>query len=58
MVDNMAVVHVLNATYCKYLHLMHLIRILVFLAAHFNFWFVAEHIVGKDNSLADSLSRN
>ena len=25
------------------------------LAAHFNFWFVAEHIVGKDNSLADTV---
>ena len=35
---------------------MHLIYILVFLAALFNF--VAEDIVGKDNSLADNLSRN
>ena len=57
-VDNMAVVHVLKATYCKDLHLMHLICILVFLAACFNFWFVANHIVGKDNYLADDLSRN
>ena len=57
-VDNMAVVHVLKATYCKDLHLMHLVHILVFLAARFNFWFVAEHIAGKGNSLADDLSRN
>ena len=57
-VDNMAVVHVLKATYCKDLHIMHLIRILVFLAARFNFWFVADHIIGKENSLADHLSRN
>ena len=36
-VDNMAVVHILNSTYSKDAHLMHLIRILVFLAAHFDF---------------------
>jgi len=37
---------------------MHMIRVLVFLAAHFNFWFRAEHIEGKSNTLADALSRN
>lgn len=57
-VDNMAVVHVINSTYSKDLHLMHLIRILVFLAARFEFWFVAKHIEGRANSLADDLSRN
>ena len=57
-VDNMAVVHVLNSTYSKDDHIMHLIRILVFLAAHFDFWFVARHIEGKANRLADDLSRN
>lgn len=46
--DNVAIVHVLKAIYCKNLHLMHLIRILVFLVAYFNFWFVANHIMGKD----------
>ena len=57
-VDNMSVVHVLNSTYSKDPHLMHMVRVLVFLAAHFNFWFRAEHIEGKANSLADALSRD
>lgn len=34
-VDNMAMVHVLNSTYSKDDHIMHLIRILIFLAAYF-----------------------
>ena len=57
-VDNMAVVHILNNTYSKDQHLMHLIRILVFLASRFDFWFSATHIEGKANILADALSRN
>ena len=57
-VDNMAVVQVLQATYSREPHLMHLIRMLVFFAAHFNFWFTASHIAGSDNMLADFLSRN
>ena len=57
-VDNMAVVHVLNNTYSKDLHLMHLIRVLVFLASHYDFWFSTSHIEGKDNIFADALSRN
>ena len=57
-VDNLAVVQVLQATYSREPHLMHLVRLLVFFAAHFNFWFSASHIAGTDNSLPDSLSRN
>ena len=57
-VDNAAVVHVLQASYGHESHLMHLIRVLVFLASHFNFWFTASHIAGKSNILADALSRN
>ena len=57
-VDNMAVVEAINATFCKDQHLMHLIRLLVFFAAYHNFWFQAAHIAGKDNKLADALSRN
>lgn len=57
-VDNMAVVHILNSTYSKDSHIMHLIQILVFLAAHFDFWFIAKHIEGKSNCLADDLSRD
>ena len=39
-------------------HIMHLIRILVFLAAHFDFWFIAKHIEGKANHLGDDLSHD
>ena len=46
-VDNLGVVQIVNATYCRDVHLMYLIRTLVFLAAHFKFWFRAEHIVGS-----------
>ena len=52
MVDNAAVVDVLDAT-----HMMHLIHLLVY-AAKFNFWFSASHIPGKYNILADAISRN
>ena len=58
MVDNAAVVDVLNSTFCKESHMMHLIHLLVFYAAKFNFWFSASHIPGKYNTLADALSRN
>ena len=54
----MSVVHVANSTYSKYPHFMYIIRVLVFLAAYFNFWFRAEHIKGKCNDLADALSHN
>ena len=56
VVDNMSVVHVLNSTCSKDPHLMHLIHILVFMAAHFNFWFQAQHVKGKSNHPADLLS--
>ena len=48
----------MNSTYSKDDHIMHLIRILVFLAAHFDFWFIARHIEGKANRPADDLSCN
>jgi len=57
-VDNMAVVEVINATFCKENHLMHLVRLLVFFASYYNFWFFASHIEGHNNTLADALSRN
>ena len=57
-VDNAAVVHILQATYSRESHLMHLIRVLVFLASHFDFWYTAIHIAGDSNTLADALSRN
>ena len=57
-VDNKAVVDIVNSTSSKDTHLMHLTRLLVFLAAHFNFWFVARQVEGKKNTLTDALSRN
>ena len=56
--DNAAVVEVIKVTYSKELHMMHLIRLLVFFAVKFDFWFTATHIPGKLNTLADALSRN
>ena len=55
-IDNMAMFHILNSTYRKDGHIMHLIWILVFLAAHFDFLFIAKHMEGKANYLADNLS--
>ena len=55
-VDKLAVVHILNSTYSKDSHLMHLVHILMFLTAHFDFWFVAKHVEGNANSLVDDLS--
>ena len=56
-VDNLAVVQVIQATYSRETHLMHLIRLLVLFAAHFNFWFIATHVMGEKNTFADALSR-
>ena len=58
VVDNQAVVAVLRSGYSKEEHLMHLLQVLVWLASHFQFWFVTSHIAGKDNTLADAISRN
>ena len=58
IVDNEAVVEVLKATYSKDFHLMHLVRLLVFFASTYDFWFKATHIRGKLNGAADALSRN
>jgi len=58
ILDNEAVVPVLNATFSSVFHLMHLIRFLMFFAAKFNFWFVASHIQEIKNVVADALSRN
>ena len=58
LVDNSAVVDVLNATFSSDCHLMHLIRLLVFFASKFKFWFVSLHIKGTRNVAADALSRD
>ena len=38
--------------------LIHLLRCVIFLAAKHGFWFIATHIPGKENILADAISRN
>ena len=58
VIDNRAVVEIISSLYSKEAHLMHLIRLLVFFASYFEFWFTASHIPGRVNTLADALSRN
>ena len=57
-IDNAAVVQVIEATYAQNTHLMHLLRLLVFYASFYDFWFTASHIPGIINTNADALSRN
>ena len=56
--DNQAVVAVVRSRYAANDRLMHLLRVLFFLEAHYNFHLVAEHIAGNHNTLADHISRN
>jgi len=58
VVDNEVVVSVLNSMTCKDLHMMHLIGLLVFFAARYQFWLSAIHIPGRFNFQADAISRN
>ena len=56
--DNAAVVAVLNSRYSREKHLIHLLRCLFFVEAHFQFQLSASHIAGIANTIADDLSRN
>ena len=56
--DNMAVVHMLNNCSAKDDCLMHLMRCLHFVSAHYHFSISAVHIAGKTNVAADALSRD
>ena len=56
--DNQAVVAVLRSRTSKDSSLMHSLRCLAFLEAHFAFMITAIHIPGVENSLADDLSRD
>ena len=56
--DNMAVVAVMRSRYASDRRLMHLLRVLFFLEARYNFYILAQHIPGKHNSHADNISRN
>ena len=46
-VDNLATVQVISATYSKESYLMHLVHLLVFFAAHFNFGFWQFTLLGE-----------
>ena len=56
--DNLAVVQVVNAGYCKDPNLMQHVRCLFLIMAHFEFIVKAAHIPGKQNIAADAISRN
>ena len=56
--DNPAVVTVVNTRQARDPHLLHLVRCLFFLEAHMQLQVVAMHIPGRENSMADDLSRN
>ena len=56
--DNMAVVSVVNSGYSRDPTLMHLLRCLFFMVAHFQIQIKAVHVTGVTNVAADALSRN
>ena len=58
VVDNAAVVKVLNSMFCPETYMIRLVRLLVFYAAKFNFRFTAVHIPGKKHVIVDVSSRN
>ena len=56
--DNQAAVHAVTIRSCRDHTMMHLIRCLFFLEAWFEFKLIAAHLPGRENTLADDLSRN
>ena len=56
--DNMAVVYAINKRSVRCPMLMHLLRALFFIEAHFSLLLRAEHIAGVANFAADHLSRD
>ena len=56
--DNTAAVEVINSGYSKDSIMMHLLRTLFFVKAHWELEVQAEHIPGRCNGLADAISRN
>ena len=56
--DNLGVVSLVNSGYSRVPQIMHLLRCLFFIRAHFHLDVWAIHVPGVQNSLADALSRN
>ena len=56
--DNLNVVTAINKGSCREAVVMHLLRCMWFFVAQFDIRVVAEHLPGKDNIIADQLSRN
>ena len=56
--DNSAVVALINSGSSRENTLMHLMRCLVFIMAHYNFVALAAHIKGSDNNVSDALSKD
>ena len=56
--DNMVVVEVINSGCSKDAIMMHLLKTLFFIRAHWKIVVRAEHIPGRQNRLAIAISRN
>lgn len=56
--DNEGVVADLNRLYSSDAGIMHLLRCLFLFAALRSFWFCARHVPGRDNVVADAISRD
>ena len=56
--DNLGVVALVNSGCSKIPQLMHLLRCLFFIRAHFQLAVSAVHVPGIENTLADAISRN
>ena len=56
--DNLGVVALVNSGYSKVPEIMHLLRSLFFIRAHFQIDVMAVHVPGAENRLADAISHN
>ena len=54
-VDNLVVV---EGLYSQEAHLMHLVKLLVFFASVYGFWFTTKYVPGQENGWADAISRD
>ena len=56
--DNQGTVALVNSGYSRVSQIMHLLRCLFFIRAHFQIELWAVHVPGVENTLADAISRN